>query len=317
MTETLADIGEKEAIRRLCGSLRTRDDVVQGVGDDGAVLRSPSGELDIDWVLTSDPVIEGVHFLHRDKGGAVGHKAVGRVLSDLAAMGAEPRWALIDIAAPPDTPVDLLTCLVEKARALADRHQLLIAGGDTSEATALQVHVFGVGTVPRGKAILRTTARSDDSLYVTGSLGGSRLGRHLAFEPRVEQGIWLRDWATALIDISDGLATDLRHLTESSEKGALLQLDAVPVSDAAHHMNDGLSALDHALRDGEDFELLFTVPADKARRFESAWSASFDLTCTRIGVMTQDAGQMRAIRGNGTETDLSLTGFEHFGPEAA
>jgi thiamine-monophosphate kinase len=147
---------------------------------------------------------------------------------------------------------------------------------------------------------------------VTGALGGSRLGRHLRVEPRLEPGVWLRDWATAMIDISDGLATDLRHITEASNVGCDLDMGHIPVSPAAAGLDDGRSPLEHALYDGEDFELLFTIPAARGEAFIEAWQQVFELPCTAIGRMMPHAGDIRCIQSDGSVVPLEGTGYSHF-----
>jgi thiamine-monophosphate kinase len=236
------------------------------------------------------------------------------VLSDLAAMGGEPRWALINLVAPPSTPVRRLEAVYRGAAALARAAGLAIVGGDTSAGPGLELHVFAVGRVPRGRALRRAGARPGDRLYVTGTLGGSRAGKHLRFTPRLAEGRWLRAGrgARALMDVSDGLATDLRRLAAASGVGAELDAAAIPVSAAARATRDGRSALEHALADGEDFELLFAVPAARAARFERAWRRTFALRCTCIGCVTPRRGELALRQPDGTRQPLALRGFEHF-----
>lgn len=309
----LRDIGEIAAIDNIRNMLPTGGDVVLGAGDDCAIVR-PSADAPEDWLLTSDPVICGSHFLPDTPPAQIGHKAVGRVLSDIAAMGGTPRWALIDLVAPPDMPLTDVEAVYNGALALAARYGLAIVGGDTACSEALQLHVLAVGSVPRGRAVTRAGARPGDRLYVTGTLGGSRLGRHLTFEPRIAEGAWLRDWANAMIDVSDGLATDLRHLTNTSRTGARIDLACVPLSEEAQRMTDSSSPIDHALRDGEDFELLFTVPGARVKDFENAWKGAFALRCTPIGVVTETQGAIEAVDASGHSTPLPDKGYEHFRP---
>lgn len=310
--KTLGDVGELEAIRRICARLPARGDILAGAGDDCAVVRA-APDAPVDLVLTSDPVIERVHFLPDTPPEQVGHKAIGRLLSDIAAMGGDPLWALVDVAAPPSTPVEHIERLYDGALAIANRHGLAIVGGDMATAGALEIHAFAAGSVPAGQAILRSGARPGDLIYVTGALGGSLRGRHLAFEPRVPQGRWLRGLATALIDVSDGLATDLRHLTDMSRTGAELQLDRIPISADARDCGGPRTPLEHALFDGEDFELLFTLPAERSAEMERRWKREFDLPCRRIGAMTGDAGRIECVTAGGKRTPLEGAGFEHFG----
>lgn len=305
-------LGEDNLIRRLKRLVPGRADVIAGIGDDCAVVRT--GRRDpYDLLLKSDPVIEGVHFRPDTKGAAIGHKALGRVLSDLAAMGGEPLWILVDLVSPPTAAVAHIESIYRGMARLARQYGAAIVGGDTSCGKVLEVHVFAVGRVPRGKAILRSGARVGDALYVMGALGGSGLGHHLRFEPRLVEGQWLRasGWVTAMMDVSDGLATDLRRLAAASGTGAVLAVGGIPVAGAARRMKDKRPAVEHALADGEDFELLFTVPCRKAASFEAAWRKVFRLPCTRIGEMTAKSGVVELRDGLNCE-ELTLHGYEHF-----
>lgn len=303
---TLSDIGEHAIIQRLVQHLPGQDRLKMGPGDDCAVV--DAGAMDL--LFTSDPVIENVHFKSDTEPRAVGHKAIGRVLSDIAAMGGQPRWALMDIAAPDNTPVSFIEEAYAGAAILAERFDLTIAGGDVARGPVMELHVFAVGEVPRNKALLRSGAQPGDALFVTGSLGGSSAGRHLAFTPRIEEGRWLRDWATAMIDISDGLATDLQHVVKRSGVGACIDLVKIPVAPAAEQI-DSRPGIEHALGDGEDFELLFTVPAERRLEFESAWTTTFDLPCTAIGSMTTTGGACECVGSDGTRS-APAGGYQHF-----
>lgn len=308
----LKNTGEIALIRRLKRLVPGRADVVTGIGDDCAVVRSGRRD-DYDLLLKSDPVIEGVHFAASDPAGAVGHKALARVLSDLAAMGGEPLWVLVDLVAPASLGLARVEGLYRGMARLARRQGIAIVGGDTAQGTTLELHVFAVGRVPRGTAVLRSGARRGDALYVTGTLGGSRAGRHLRFDPRLAEGRWLREqgWVTAMLDISDGLATDVRRLAGASGLGAVLEAAHIPLSAPARKRRDSLTPLEHALTDGEDFELLFTVPRLKMRAFEAAWRRRFRLKCTRIGEMIPGRGRID-MREAGTRFPVTLRGYEHF-----
>jgi thiamine-monophosphate kinase len=312
--KTLGDIGELDAIRRICSRLPGRRDILTGAGDDCAVVRSEPGAT-VDLLLTSDPVIENVHFSPSDAPEHIGHKAIGRLLSDIAAMGGDPLWCLIDIAAPPSTPVERIERFYDGALAHAKKHGLAIVGGDLATGGALEIHAFAAGSVPAGQAILRSGARPSDLLYVTGALGGSFHGKHLSFEPRLREGRWLRGLATSMIDVSDGLASDLRHLTGMSRTGAELWIGGIPISDAARQHAAPFTPLQRAFRDGEDFELLFTVPEALAADMERRWAAEFDIPCGRIGSMTDLTGEIVCVAPDGSRTPLAETGFEHFHPQ--
>ncbi len=321
MDERLERLGEREVIRRLtalpggeAGGMRT------GPGDDCAVVESP-GRAE-DWLLTSDPVIEGVHFLPGTEAERIGHKLVGRLFSDIAAMGGEPLWVLIDVAAPGETQFGVLEGIYRAAGDLAEKYGAGIVGGDTSAGERLALHGFAVGRVPAGTALTRAGARAGDRIYVTGELGGSlQSGRHLDFEPRIAEGIWLRSegWASSAIDISDGLAGDLAHILESSGVGAVLDAAAVPVSAVVsegrgnlERCADGLLPLEHALFDGEDFELLFTVHPERERFFISAWQNVFDLRCTCIGYLTKKARVIEYVDEVGRALNIRGESHEHF-----
>ena len=327
--KSVAEIGENALIRQLSRLVPGRADVVAGIGDDCAVVRV-GGRYDL--LLKSDPVIERVHFSPGTPGERIGHKAVGRVLSDVAAMGGEPLWILMDLVAPAKTAVRRIEALYRGAARLARRHGAAIVGGDTSRGPALELHVFAVGRVPRGKAVLRSGARVGDRVYVTGVLGGSLQGWHLRFPPRLAEGRWLREggWVTAMMDVSDGLAADLPRLAAASGVGVEVEADAIPVSPAARCADHrpqtkdirrkkggespaagARSGLAHALGDGEDFELVFTVPACKSAAFEQAWRRKFRLRCSAIGWITGAKGRVRLREGDRISA-LDVAGYEHF-----
>lgn len=307
---TIGDVGERGLIQRLASMLPTRPDVRVGVGDDAAVIRGEGGD---DLLLTSDGLVEGRHFVKNDDPALVGHKAIGRVLSDIAAMGGEPRWALINLVAPRTTSLDRIDQLFAGALRTAEQFGLCIVGGDTGEGDRLELHVFGVGRVPEGAAVLRTGAKKGQILYVTGELGGSAEGRHLSFEPRVEQGMQLRElgWAKAMIDVSDGLATDAAHLVRQTGTSAVLVEHDLPVSNAAYTPG-GRSPVERVLFDGEDFELLFTVNQEVRSEFENWWKSQFKLRCTAIGEITDRPGCLYLVDDRGNLRDLPSEGFDHF-----
>lgn len=288
---TLRETGEHAAIAALTAHLKA-------AGDDCAVLPLEGSHYDL--VLTSDPLISGVHFTPDTPPEQIGWKAAARVLSDFAAMGADPQYLLINLVAPPEQELDDLKKIyagVDNVRGLFGTD---LVGGDLSQGPVLELHVFGAGRVPKGTALLRSGARPGDVLYVTGPLGGSlRSGHHLRFVPRIKEGKWLRQCGrvTAMMDISDGLATDLRHILKASRAGADLRGGAVPKN----------GTLDEALFDGEDFELLFTVRADEADEFDFECLENLEREFHRIGVMTD---RPDALTLDGVPLDRKA--FEHF-----
>ncbi|MBL7115711.1 MAG: thiamine-monophosphate kinase [Kiritimatiellae bacterium] len=309
---TLQELGELALVERITQWLPGDSRVITGPGDDCAVVRGHT-DAQLDWVLTSDPLVQGIHFADDATARAIGHKAVGRVLSDLAAMGAKPAWGLVNLVAPGSTNAEVVDDIYNGMTSLASKHGFLIVGGDVAQGSVVELHAFGIGELPRGSAVLRSGATIGDVLFVTGALGGSQAENHLCFDPRVQQGQWLRNWATAMIDVSDGLAGDLRHLCDMSKTGCDLNASAIPVSLAAKKLDDGTPPLDHALHDGEDFELLFTIPEDNLNLFTEAWAKAFpNLTCSMIGIMTEQTGLIRCIFPDGESVALEHGGYQHF-----
>jgi thiamine-monophosphate kinase len=278
--------------RRAAKSSGTR--LSLGIGDDCALLRLKASE---EIAVTTDLSIEGRHFrldLHPPE--AIGHRALARGLSDIAAMGARPIAAFLSLGAPPE----LILASRPKAPAwidrfldgflcLADKHKTPLAGGDLAQSPIAVADVVLIGSVPRGKALLRSGSKPGDLLYVTGSLGGSSLGLrqlgstgagdlqpHLYPQPRIAQGLWLqqRTAVSAAIDISDGISTDLHHLCEESGVSAEIQTSCLPIFPGA--------SLEDALNGGEDYELLFTAHANT--RIPRSIGG---VPLTRIGVITK------------------------------
>ena len=279
-----------------------------GIGDDCAVLpASPRRQL-----ITTDPVIYGRHFDDSMPPRAVGAKLLKRNLSDLAAMGARPTVAVIALALDPHVRTSWLEEFYRGLAASARRYGVSVVGGDVAQADRFLgafLTLFGEATGPR--VLLRTGARRGDRIYVTGTLGGSRLGRDWRFAPRLAEGTWLahRREVCAMMDISDGLAKDLAALTPAGTRPAI-EAAAVPVSPAARTLaaRTGHSPLHHALCDGEDYELVFAVTGRRAGvDLERAWRRKFPrvrLTC--IGRFVA-AGQ--SVPGS---VDLAaLHGYEH------
>ena len=292
---TLIDLGEHEVIQRILPMLGSHSELVVGAGDDCAVCRIPN--TGSDQVFTTDPVIEMVHFQSLEKPERVGNKAAGRVLSDIAAMGAQPQWLLVNLVAPPETEFQYLEKIYEGMLALCSRFGATVIGGDLAKGPVLELHVFGTGLLPSDAALLRSGAKPGDSIFVTGALGGSLEGKHLDFVPRVEEGILLRETGLvhSMMDISDGLATDLRHILKQSGVGAELDANKIP----------RVGALEQALYDGEDFELLLT--ASDVDELQSQWEKRFGTKLPMIGKIT-DRVDVLSMDGQVLESKA----FEHF-----
>ena len=278
-----------------------------GIGDDAALVQLGSGS---DCVVTVDIISDQVDFRldQIDDPRRVGHKALGVNLSDLAAMAAIPRAAVVGLALPRQTALALAKSLYRGILPLAARFDMAIAGGDTHVWDGpLLVSITAIGAVGPHGLLRRQGAKPGDQLLVTGQLGGSLLGRHLDLEPRVREALLLNDRYDlhAAIDISDGLAIDLARLADASECGAVIELAQVPVSPAAKQLaatpGDARTPLEHALSDGEDFELLLAVPQATAERLVAEQPLEVPLTrigqcITQPGLWQQDAdGQRRPL----------------------
>lgn len=287
-----------------------RDDVVIGIGDDAAVLRPAPGQ---ELVACTDTLVEGVHFAAGVDPVSLGHKALAVNLSDLAAMGADPAWALLSLTLPHADEgwvVGFATGFTD----LAARFGVMLVGGDTGRG-ALSVTVQALGQVPVGMAIGRNGARPGDGLYVTGPLGDAalalRLGRAAAAvpmelrarldrpEPRIGSGLALRGQAHAAIDLSDGLSTDLARLAAASGVGATIEAGALPASGV--FLESG-GTEEMQLDGGDDYELLYACPGEPP-----AGAGAF-----RVGTVEADPG-LRLVRADGTTVPLEPRGYEHFG----
>lgn len=283
-------------------------------GDDAAVLRPPAMRRT---VVTVDMLTEGVDFLLGPDcpPEAVGHKALAVSLSDLAAMAARPEAAVIAVTLPRQGGDRLGHGMLEGIMALASRHCVTLAGGDTNAWDGpLVVSVTAIGSVPPGRAWRRDGARPGDALVVTGPCGGSLVGRHLRVAPRCREALTIAEQLSvhAAIDISDGLALDLSRMMAASRAGCRVRLADVPIhADAvamAARPADGRSPLDHALADGEDFELLLAMPQDDAATLVA--HPPGDLRPAIIGTVVAEPG-MVAIEPGGRERPLEPTGFIH------
>ncbi len=319
---------EADLVRFLQGRFPSGGRVRVGIGDDAAVLRSRPG---CDWVVTSDLLVENVHFLRQAQPArAVGWKALARSLSDIAAMAARPRYALVALAVPAATSSSWVKEFFAGVAALARRHRVQVAGGDFSSAAQLVADVQVMGEVRRGRALLRSGARPGQVIFVSGRLGTSALGAlcararlgskalsvqralraHFYPQPRLKLAEALvRRGASALIDLSDGLSTDLHHLCEASGVGARLYAERIPTAKLPGQLarRFRITGLDLALHGGEDYELLFTLPATKAARLPKRLAG---VPLTRIGETTKERGVVLVEHGH--RRRLEARGWDHF-----
>lgn len=304
-----------------------RPDVALGIGDDCALLIPPAGEQ---LVVTLDTLVADVHFFAAADPEGVGHKALAVSLSDLAAMGATPAWAMLALTLPKADDA-WLAGFCRGLFALADRYGMQLVGGDTTRGPTTVITLQAHGFVPPGLALCRHGAKPGDGVYVSGALGDAGLALAAAFgkviptadhrsyvqarlerpEPRLAQGLALRQIASAAIDISDGLAQDLGHILERSQVGAQVEVERLPLSPALSASLDRCTALVTALTSGDDYELCFTVPPDRWARLEIV-AAAWDCRCTRIGVIEAEPG-LRLVRADGSALHLERFGYDHFG----
>jgi len=306
---------EREWIRWCRGRMPKHPRVLLGPGDDAAVVDMAGiGQC----AVTVDLLTDGVDFrLDRDAPRRVGHKALGVNLSDLAAMAARPLAGVVAVALPRRGARELAVALVEGKLPLAERHRLAIAGGDTNTWDGPLVgSITLLGAITERGPLRRGGARPGARSVVTGAFGGSILGRHLDVEPRVEEALLLHARYTlhAGIDVSDGLSLDLSRILEESGCGAVVHAADVPIAADARRLAeqraDGSTPLEHALSDGEDFELILAVPPDEARRMLR--DQPLDVPLTDIGEFVAEPGLwQRDARGE--RRPLAPKGWEHQG----
>jgi thiamine-monophosphate kinase len=319
-------MNEFELIAKLTHALPTNENVLTGVGDDCAVL--DFGLPDKLILFKTDAVVEGFHFTRETPPGKIGRKALARCLSDIAAMAGTPVAALVTIALPaalkrseggPEKfDAEFVAKIYDGINALAREHSVAIVGGETTtNPERILISISLLGTVPRGKQILRSGAKTSDAIFVTGELGGSLAEKHLDFEPRLSEARWLAENFPihAMIDLSDGLASDLRHILNASGVGAEILKSAVPISRKAKlkakENSSAKPAFVAALTDGEDFELLFTVSSKIAVKLLDAWKKEFPkLKLSCIGKIV--AGDGILIRDKNGSHKLNAHGYVHF-----
>jgi thiamine-monophosphate kinase len=299
-------MGELELLRWIRSRLGRRDArILVDSGDDAAVLRLGRAQV----LFKTDSVIDGVHFDSRTaKPEEIGHKALARCLSDIAAMGCAPTFAVVAMMIPRHAREAYVRRVVLGLERTARAFRTAVVGGDIaghSGKLALSVALLGE---TRGRPpVRRDGARPGDAVAVTGPLGGSILGKHLRFTPRVREGLELnrRFDLHAMIDVSDGLALDLGHLCEESRAGAILYERRLPVAAAARRLarRDRRPPLEHALGDGEDYELLFTLPASQAVRLERSGLGRVigEVTAARALLLRHRDGRLRELEPRGWE----------------
>jgi thiamine-monophosphate kinase len=333
----VGDIGEFELIAFLTGDFTYNRQTVIGVGDDCAVYELSKGHY---LLATCDMLIEDVHFCRKTASAfLIGCKAMACSLSDIAAMGGHPLFALISIGLPETTSEEFVQDLYVGIRSMCRDYQVVLVGGDTVRSPEkIVIDISMVGECPKAKFIPRSGAKSGDAIVVTGHLGDSAAGldllekrvtepdterrsvlveAHLAPEPRCAQGAFLAEnfKIHSMIDISDGLSGDLKHICDSSKLGARIRADQIPISDTLQEFCSGarIDPLTYALAGGEDYELLFTLPVKELECLTGQWPEEFEIPLSRIGEMDKAVQGPHILSKDGDERPLDEHSFEHFG----
>lgn len=333
---TLEHLGEFGFLEKIRASLKSKDPSVKlGIGDDAALFKpTPGHEL----VFTTDMLVEGKHFDFKwITPWQLGAKTMAVNVSDCAAMGARPTVAVVSLGVPKDTPVANLEAFYDGMKGWGESYGAQIVGGDTVSSDKFVVNVAMIGEVEAGHALKRSGAKVGDALFTTGTLGDSAAGlhslqnpsekgkeaasllakRHLTPTPRFTAGRFLstKKLATAAIDISDGLSSEIHHLCEESGTGAEIHEEGLPISPSLLHYcgERGLDPLDFVLHGGEDYELLFTVPLPRIADALRKLPAETGVAVKSIGRMVPQAKGITFINRKGERIPLASKGFDHFG----
>ncbi|MEE1674342.1 thiamine-phosphate kinase [Agarivorans aestuarii] len=318
-------LGEFDIIEKFFQRSASRPDVLLGVGDDAALVTIPENNQ---IAISTDTLVEGVHFFSDIPPRALGHKALAVNLSDMAAMGAEPRWVTLAITLP-EIDEAWLAQFSKGFYDLAEYFNVALIGGDTTKGP-LSITVTVHGVVPNGKALRRDGAKPGDWVYVTGNIGDSGLAlahlqnkislspqqlelslkQHYYPQPRVLAGYGLRDIASATIDISDGLYNDLQHILRKSHCSATLKLDNLPLSETMNEAVGVDQSIALALNGGEDYELCFTVPESNKGSVDTSLSYS-GVPYTCIGQLAPGHGEIK-LKYQDKPYQIEPTGWDHF-----
>lgn len=293
-------IGEFGLINRISKLIKTDTSVIKGIGDDCAVIKFDKNRY---LLFTCDMLVEGVDFYPNEKPYLIGRKSLAISISDIAACAGLPRYCLVSLGLPGKTSVEFIDQLLKGILGLAKKYKINVVGGDISRAKQLTLDVSILGIVEKKYLVLRSGAKIGDIIFVTARLGGSILGKHLKFTPRIKEARFLvgNFKVNSMIDISDGLAQDLGHILKESNAGAIIYEDLIPQDKQARHLDD-------ALYMGEDFELLFTMSHNEAKRLLMKNPLHFK----PIGEIVEKKYGLRLMDKKGNEKIIRPKGFTHF-----
>ncbi len=296
----LKNLGEFGLINRIRKLIKTDSSVVKGTGDDCAVLKFDRNKYQL---FTCDMIVENTDFTLKDSPYLIGRKAIAISVSDIAACAGLPRYCLVSLGMSGNTSVEFIDKILKGMLSLAKKYNINLVGGDISRARQLTIDVSMLGIVEKKNLTLRSGAKIGDIIFVTGELGGSILGKHLRFIPRLKEARFLvkNFKVNSMIDISDGLTQDLGHILEESSTGAIIYEDLIPISKQARNLNE-------ALYMGEDFELLFTMSHTESRRLLAKAKNNF----RAIGEITDKTYGLRLVDKRGKEKIIKPKGFQHF-----
>ncbi len=298
MPKKLPLVGEFGLIDLIRKQVRRRSGLIQGIGDDTAVLSWTKEKF---LLFTTDMIIEGGHFTRSTKPYDIGHKAMASNISDIAAMGGTPTFAVVSLGLPSSKTVNFVKEIYRGMEKLCRTFNVAIVGGDTVKSSKVTVNVALLGEVRKKDLVTRSNAKKGDWIFVTGPLGNSlKSGRHLTFTPAVKKSQYLvkNFHPTAMIDVSDGLAADLGHILEESRAGAVLYEQKIPRNKKA--------SLKQALYDGEDFELIFTLNPLEGKRLIKDKHFHF------IGEIISKSYRLQLITRDCKRKDVPLKGYSHF-----
>jgi thiamine-monophosphate kinase len=301
----IRDLSEVDLIKRLSNNFRLDKTVIKGPGDDTAVIKWTRNKR---LLYTCDMTIEGVHFdLRTATPFQAGWKALGRNISDIAAMGGVPKYAVVSLAISPKQKLSVADDICRGLKSIADRFGVNIVGGDMARSKNIVIDVSLIGEVEKKKLVLRSGAKIGDVIMVTGSLGRSIKGKHLNFTPRVNEAreILKKFKINSMIDISDGLALDLSRILKASGVGGCVYESAIPLS------KDAISA-NNALYDGEDYELLFTMSAKEAKQLYRTALNKIAAPVSIIGEIIAKKNGYKIVREDGKEEEMKIEGYMHF-----